>query len=77
MILKILTPENSESFEGADSIFLPGTAGQFEVLKGHAPLISSLERGSLRWKDASGEHSRTLTSGFVTIENDVITVCTE
>lgn len=43
MYLEILTPDR-KLFEGeVSSVKVPGSKGQFEVLKNHAPIISSLE----------------------------------
>ncbi len=76
MTLRILTPTTG-SEHTAEAVFLPGAAGAFEVLKGHAPLISTLVKGEIRWRDAAGEHSHPLESGAVMVENDIITVCAE
>lgn len=44
MQLEILTPDR-KLFEGeVISVKVPGSKGQFEVLKNHAPIISSLEK---------------------------------
>ena len=43
--LKIVSPERIE-FEGeVDSVLVPGSLGQFEILVNHAPIISSLDKG--------------------------------
>ena len=76
MILKIITPTR-QSEHTVEAVFLPGAAGAFEVLRGHAPIISSLTAGDLRWRDDSGEHAQPLRSGMVMVENDVIKVCAE
>ena len=48
MKVKITKPD-STLFEGdAKLIQLPGTGGLFEILNNHAPIISSLSKGSLR-----------------------------
>ena len=36
------------------AVFLPGTAGNFEVLPSHAPIISTLEEGDIRWRTPDG-----------------------
>ncbi len=76
MTLQIITPESFSEHQ-AEAVFLPGAAGAFEVLKGHAPIISALTAGDVRWRDASGEHVHPLRSGMVMVENDVIKVCAE
>ncbi len=77
MELQIITPNGSERHEAA-AVFLPGAAGAFEVLRGHAPIISTLVAGDIRWRDASGSESvRSIGSGAVMVENDIIKVCAE
>lgn len=76
MTLQIITPE-SVSEHTVEAVFLPGAAGAFEVLKGHAPIISALSAGEVRWRDASGEHAQPLQGGMVMVENDIIKVCAE
>ena len=45
--LEVLTPEKT-LFQGSiESIQAPGTKGSFMVLKNHAPIISTLEKGKL------------------------------
>lgn len=54
MYLEILTPE-SKLFSGdIRLISLPGSQGTFEILKNHAPLISTLEKGKIKVIDAAG-----------------------
>ena len=43
MYLEILTPDRKLFTGDVTSVKVPGSKGQFEVLKNHAPLISSLE----------------------------------
>ena len=76
MILRILTPTSSEEHR-AEAVFLPGAAGAFEVLPGHAPIISALDAGSIRWREAGEEQTVHLTGGMAMVRNDVITVCIE
>ena len=48
MYLEIITPEK-KIFEGEiERIRLPGSKGSFEILRGHAPIVSTLEKGEIR-----------------------------
>lgn len=76
MTLQIITPE-SVSEHTVEAVFLPGAAGAFEVLKGHAPIISALSVGEVRWRSAGQEESFSLQGGMVMVENDIIKVCAE
>jgi F-type H+-transporting ATPase subunit epsilon len=76
--LKIVSPERVE-FEGeVERVLVPGTVGQFEILTNHAPIISSLEKGVVRYALASGER-RTLDiiGGFVEVQKNVVSLCVE
>lgn len=55
MQLQLITPEKI-LFEGdASYIGIPGTEGDFGVLDGHAPLISTLKEGVVSVELANGE----------------------
>lgn len=48
MNIKILTPE-SVVFEGdVDSVLLPGSNGDFHIMKNHAAIVSSLKNGKIK-----------------------------
>lgn len=78
LFLKIVSPEKVE-FEGdVKGVVVPGTQGQFEILINHAPIISSLEKGTVSYETASGE-KRTLDiyAGVVSVMQNQINVCIE
>jgi len=76
MKVKILTPADRREFE-AEAVFLPGALGSFEILPGHAAIISTLEKGSVRWRAAGKEDSYEIKSGVVRFLNDELTICAE
>lgn len=48
MQLEIITPE-TEIFKGeVEAVQFPGLEGSFQVLKGHAPIISALAKGEVK-----------------------------
>lgn len=75
--LQILSP-SGEVFSGeVEKAILPGVLGPFEVLPRHAPMISALSSGSLKFSQ-NGEWSVIkVQDGFVEIKNNIITVCIE
>lgn len=75
--LVILTPEKMLLEKQVSSVSLPGTKGRFMVLKDHAPLISSLEEGEVRYDSSEGGGSLYVLSGFVEIIRNKVTVCAE
>jgi len=55
MNLIVLTPEK-EIYNGPiTSVKVPGSTGQFEILKGHASIVSSLVEGEVRVIKEGGE----------------------
>ena len=77
MKLRIITPSEL-LFEGeAESVTLPGTVGSFTVLDSHAPIISSLEKGRIVYKNTGGETEISVKSGFVEVKDNVLSICVE
>lgn len=75
MNITILTPE-SAIFQGPiTSVKVPGTKGQFQVLKNHAPIVSSLEAGKVVVKKEDGsELSFGIEKGFIEVINNEISL---
>ena len=77
MELIIISPEKT-LFQGEVSfVQVPGKKGQFTVLNNHAPIISSLGKGSVVYKTAENEQSVEITSGLIEVCRNVVTVCVE
>lgn len=75
--LKIVTPEKI-AFEGeVESVFVPGALGQFEILNNHAPIISSLVEGEVKYTTAEGSNTIHVLSGFVSVKKNEVNVCVE
>lgn len=73
--LRILSPEKEVLSTEADLVELPGTLGRFEVLRDHAPLISTLEAGVIRYVQGGRSHEVECKPGFAEVRNNVVTVC--
>jgi F-type H+-transporting ATPase subunit epsilon len=75
MKLEILTPESVFYSGDADSVTLPGAAGSFQVLNNHAPVISSLTKGTLSFSVNGEIRQMNVTDGLVEMHNNTVTVC--
>lgn len=74
MKVKITKPD-SILFDGEASLVqMPGTGGLFEILNNHAPIISSLTKGTLRLvKDNNEEVTFDIRGGVVKgQQNDIL-----
>ncbi len=51
MYIEVITPEKKVYAGEIKRVRLPGTLGSFEILKNHAPIISTLEKGEVKITD--------------------------
>jgi F-type H+-transporting ATPase subunit epsilon len=77
MNLEILTPEKKLYDGDAESVKFPGSAGAFEVLSNHAPIISALDKGTITVKNGKEEASFTISGGFVEVLNNKLSAMVE
>ncbi len=76
--LEVVTPEKSVVDEEAQIVVAPGALGEFGVLIGHTPFLTTLKMGTLRYKDASGrERVVFVNGGFAEALPDKVTVLAE
>ncbi len=68
MILEIVTPDEIIFSGEVKLVQVPGTNGSFEVLKNHAPIISTLEKGKVKVVETDN------TETFFDIEKGVVEV---
>ena len=59
------------------AVNLPGEMGPFEVLKGHAALISPLVAGTIRYITAEGEQTLRIRSGFAEVRDNLVALAIE
>lgn len=77
MTLEILTPDK-KVFEGeVTAVTVPGTMGSFQILKDHAPIISTLEDGPVIIKGKSSEEIIVIKGGVVEVLKNKIIVLAE
>ncbi len=77
LVLDVLSPERTLVHSVVDSVELPGTKGRFEVLKDHAALISSLEKGRVTYRTGGKTDGVDISSGFVEINDNHVVACVE
>lgn len=76
--LKIVSPEKVEFNGTVTSVKVPGTMGLFEILTGHAPIISSLQNGVVKYTVEDGTRNELpISGGFVEVQKDNVALCVE
>ena len=71
--LKIVSPERIEFTGEVESVKVPGTRGNFEILSDHAPIISTLTKGVVEY---AGKELAIL-GGFVEVQKNHVSLCVE
>jgi len=54
MLLEIIAPDRKLYSGEVDLVQVPGSKGSFEILRNHAPIISTLEPGKIKIVDIKG-----------------------
>ena len=73
LTLKIVSPEKVEFTGEVESVKVPGTQGNFEILTNHAPIISTLQKGVVEFDGKKLE----ILGGFVEVQQNEVSLCVE
>lgn len=75
---QLVSPEKILVSEPATMVVIPGEAGDFGVLAGHAPVLSSIRPGVVELHDAAGATRRIFVAGgFADVSADQCSVLAE
>lgn len=79
MELEIISPSGILFKGETDYVSFPGTAGSFDVMPHHAPMIAALGEGAIRYQtnDKKEQQEIKIQSGFVEVKDDILSVCIE
>ena len=73
MHLDIITPDKKIYSGQVTSVSVPGAQGRFEMLKDHAPIISTLLNGKVKIKDKDGVKIFDVKGGVVeNLKNKIV-----
>ncbi len=76
--IEVVTPEKAVVSEEAQIVMAPGSLGEFGILNGHTPFLTTLKIGTIRYKDAGGTEKYVfVNSGFSEALPDKVTVLAE
>jgi len=77
LMLEIVTPEKLAFSGKVEDVTIPGTEGEFGVLRGHAALLSSVDIGELNYTKDSKKTYYALNTGYAEVTGDKVTILVE
>jgi F-type H+-transporting ATPase subunit epsilon len=75
--LEIVTPEKKVVDTAAAEVQIPGKNGYLGILPGHAPLITELSVGEIKYRDGGEEQWLAVAWGFAEVLPDKVTILAE
>ena len=76
-LLEIVTPYGLVVSSKVEEAYIPGSQGDFDVLPGHAPLLTSLRIGELHFRQGSEVNYVSTNRGFAEITPTKVTLLTD
>ena len=78
LVLRVLTSEGLVLEDQAVSVIAPGEPGYLGILRNHAPLVTTLQPGTLTWRRSGGDtHRRSIGAGLLEVAHNQITILTD
>ena len=78
MLLEIISPDQTLYSGEVDLVQVPGSKGSFEILRNHAPIISTLDQGKIKIVDQKGGTTFfDVDGGVIEAKNNKIIVLAE
>jgi F-type H+-transporting ATPase subunit epsilon len=74
LTLRVLAPDQSIYDGTADEVILPSTSGQMGILTGHVSMLTALDSGVMRVREAGNWSSIAVMGGFAEVEDNAVTV---
>jgi len=71
---ELVSPEKLVFSGDVDQVDVPGAEGDFGVLPGHAPFVTTLKPGILTVHGAGGEQRMVVLGGFAEVSADGLTI---
>jgi F-type H+-transporting ATPase subunit epsilon len=77
LMLEIVTPEKMAFSGKVEDVTIPGTEGEFGVLRGHAALLSSVDVGELNYVKDGKRTFYAVNTGYTEVTTGKVTVLVE
>jgi len=72
--LELITPEKILVSQEVDIVVAPGIMGEFGVLEGHAPFLSGIVPGELRFNVGDKTEYYAVMNGFAEVSNNKVSI---
>lgn len=76
-LLEIVTPHGLAVSSKVEEAYIPGSQGDFGVLPGHAPFLTSLRIGELHYRQENEVHYISINHGFAEVTPEKTTILTD
>lgn len=76
-LLEIVTPTRLFLSEQVEEMTAPGSEGEFGVLAGHAPFLTTLKPGEVTYKIGKDTHRITIGIGYAEVTQEKATILAE
>ncbi len=77
LMLEIVTPEKMAFIGKIEEVTIPGSEGEFGVLRGHAALLSSIDVGELNFTKDGKKTYYAVNTGYTEVTTGKVTVLVE
>lgn len=77
LMLEIVTPEKMAFSGNVEDVTIPGTEGEFGVLRGHEALLSSIEIGELNFTKDGKKSYYAVNTGYAEVTSNKVTILIE
>ena len=74
LTVRVISPDKTILDSPAEEVILPSITGQIGILTSHAPLITALDIGVMRFRQEKAWSAIALMGGFAEIENNEVTI---
>lgn len=72
--LEIVTPRDALFAEEVESVEIPGSQGEFQILRGHTPFLTSLDVGPVMVTSPEGKRFISITGGYCEVLPEKTTI---
>jgi F-type H+-transporting ATPase subunit epsilon len=77
ILLEVVTAQRMVLSEEVDEVTAPGVEGEFGVLPGHIPFITTLKIGEIMYRQGSAKRYMAVTWGYAEVLPDRVTILSE